>query len=56
MSIVSLSPHDRPPAEERMTTDTYYSNGNEVRLFEQAYHRRLPVMLTGPTGGHHQLP
>ena len=33
-----------------MTTDTYYSNGNEVQLFEQAYHRRLPVMLTGPTG------
>lgn len=33
-----------------MTTDTYYSNGNEVQLFEQAYHQRLPVMLTGPTG------
>jgi nitric oxide reductase NorQ protein len=33
-----------------MTTDTYYSNGSEVRLFELAYHRRLPVMLTGPTG------
>jgi nitric oxide reductase NorQ protein len=31
-------------------TETYYSNGNEVQLFEQAYHRRLPVMLTGPTG------
>ena len=33
-----------------MTTDTYYSNGNEVQLFEQAYQQRLPVMLTGPTG------
>ena len=33
-----------------MTTDIYYSNGKEVQLFEQAYQRRLPVMLTGPTG------
>jgi MoxR-like ATPase len=33
-----------------MTTDRYYSNGNEVQLFEQAFQRRLPVMLTGPTG------
>ncbi|MDV3127784.1 CbbQ/NirQ/NorQ/GpvN family protein [Mycobacterium sp. 21AC1] len=33
-----------------MTTDTYYAGGNEVQLFEQAYHQRLPVMLTGPTG------
>ena len=33
-----------------MTSDTYYSNGNEVQLFERAYHQRLPVMLTGPTG------
>src|SRR6201996_5912234 len=33
-----------------MTTDIYYSNGNEVELFEQAFHRRVPVMLTGPTG------
>ena len=33
-----------------MTTDVYYSNGKEVQLFEQAYQRRLPVMLTGPTG------
>ncbi|KUI17103.1 AAA family ATPase [Mycolicibacterium acapulense] len=33
-----------------MTNDTYYSNSNEVQLFEQAYHQRLPVMLTGPTG------
>jgi nitric oxide reductase NorQ protein len=31
-------------------TDTYLANGNEVELFEQAFHRRLPVMLTGPTG------
>lgn len=33
-----------------MTAKTYFSNGNEVRLFEQAYRQRLPVMLTGPTG------
>lgn len=33
-----------------MTTDTYFANGNEVQLFEQAFQRRLPVMLTGPTG------
>jgi nitric oxide reductase NorQ protein len=33
-----------------MTTDTYFANGNEVQLFEQAFGRRLPVMLTGPTG------
>jgi nitric oxide reductase NorQ protein len=31
-------------------TETYLSNGNEVQLFEQAYDRHLPVMLTGPTG------
>ena len=31
-------------------TDSYFSNGNEVQLFEQAYQQRLPVMLTGPTG------
>ncbi|BBY19611.1 CbbQ/NirQ/NorQ/GpvN family protein [Mycolicibacterium litorale] len=28
----------------------YFATGNEVQLFERAYHRRLPVMLTGPTG------
>ncbi len=33
-----------------MTAKTYFSNGDEVRLFEQAYRQRLPVMLTGPTG------
>lgn len=33
-----------------MTTDLYIANGNEVQLFEHAYHRRIPVMLTGPTG------
>ena len=33
-----------------MTTDTYFANGNEVQLFEQAYRQRIPVMLTGPTG------
>jgi MoxR-like ATPase len=33
-----------------MTADAYFANGNEVRLFELAFHRRMPVMLTGPTG------
>lgn len=28
----------------------YFSNGNEVQLFEQAFARKIPVMLTGPTG------
>jgi MoxR-like ATPase len=28
----------------------YFSNGTEVRLFEQAFERKIPVMLTGPTG------
>jgi nitric oxide reductase NorQ protein len=33
-----------------MTTTSYYAIGNEVKLFEQAFDRRIPVMLTGPTG------
>lgn len=33
-----------------MSTDIYYASANEVQLFEQAHQRRLPVMLTGPTG------
>lgn len=33
-----------------MTNDIYLANGNEVQLFERAYRRRIPVMLTGPTG------
>ena len=33
-----------------MRTDLYHAVGNEVRLFQQAHERRLPVMLTGPTG------
>lgn len=32
------------------TIDTYFANASEVQLFEQAFHQRLPVMLTGPTG------
>jgi nitric oxide reductase NorQ protein len=31
-------------------TDIYHASGNEVALFEQAFARQLPVMLTGPTG------
>jgi len=33
-----------------VTTQNYLAGGNEVRLFEQAHRRHLPVMLTGPTG------
>lgn len=33
-----------------MSSDVYLANGNEVQLLEKAYHRRIPVMLTGPTG------
>jgi MoxR-like ATPase len=31
-------------------TDFYHASGNEAALFEQAFTRQLPVMLTGPTG------
>ena len=35
----------------RLTEEPYYLPlGNEVELFEAAYHARLPVMLKGPTG------
>jgi len=40
--------HDE--AAQPMTTDHYLATGGEVRLFEHASRRRLPVMLTGPTG------
>jgi len=33
-----------------MTSEHYLATGNEVALFEHAFRRRLPVMLTGPTG------
>lgn len=33
-----------------MTTGTYLANGAEVEMFERAFLKRLPVMLTGPTG------
>jgi MoxR-like ATPase len=33
-----------------MRHDRYHVNGNEVEVFRRAYERRLPVMLTGPTG------
>jgi nitric oxide reductase NorQ protein len=50
MSIVNSSPRDCDHLKEKMTTDTYFANGNAVQLFEQAFHRHLPVMLTGPAG------
>jgi nitric oxide reductase NorQ protein len=33
-----------------VSREYYSASGNEVKLFEQAYDRRLPVMITGPTG------
>lgn len=33
-----------------MSDSTYIAAGNEVQVFELAVQRRLPVMLTGPTG------
>lgn len=33
-----------------MSREYFSASGNEVKLFEQAYERRLPVMITGPTG------
>ena len=33
-----------------MSSDNYYPTGGEVGLFEHAFRRNLPVMLTGPTG------
>ncbi len=37
--------------EFRLAAEPYYLPlGNEVELFEAAYHARLPVMLKGPTG------
>ncbi|MCL9762758.1 CbbQ/NirQ/NorQ/GpvN family protein [Frankia sp. AiPa1] len=30
--------------------DGYLAVGSEIQLLERAFHRRLPVMLTGPTG------
>ncbi len=35
----------------RIVAEPYYrSVGNEVKLFEAAYHLRMPMMLKGPTG------
>ncbi|MBO0879123.1 MAG: CbbQ/NirQ/NorQ/GpvN family protein [Mycobacterium sp.] len=33
-----------------MTSTVYYASGNEQQQFGWAFHRRAPVMLTGPTG------
>ena len=35
----------------RIHREPYYQpQGNEVKLYEVAYHARLPVMVKGPTG------
>lgn len=33
-----------------MSTGYHAAGGNEIALFEKAFQRRIPVMLTGPTG------
>lgn len=33
-----------------MNTEYHPTTGHEIALFEKAYRRRVPVMLTGPTG------
>jgi MoxR-like ATPase len=40
----------RPAPPDPSSPARYVATGGEVHLFEQAFHRRLPVMLTGPTG------
>jgi len=40
----------RPASHGLPATTGYVATGGEVQLFEHAFHRRLPVMLTGPTG------
>jgi MoxR-like ATPase len=40
----------QPGTDGPLATADYVATGGEVQLFEQAFHRRLPVMLTGPTG------
>src|SRR6478735_8829087 len=50
MSIESSSQRDPRTDRGEMTTETYFANGNEVQLFEQAFRQHVPVMLTGPTG------
>jgi MoxR-like ATPase len=37
-------------SRSEMTAGFYQANGNEIALFERAFARQLPAMLTGPTG------
>jgi nitric oxide reductase NorQ protein len=51
MSIANWSQPDMTIVSGGVTlTSTYYAGGSEVQLFEQAFERHVPVMLTGPTG------
>ncbi|MEU1985550.1 CbbQ/NirQ/NorQ/GpvN family protein [Nocardia sp. NPDC019395] len=50
MYIANWSPlSDRVRNEVRMSTE-YHSTGNDIQLFDKAFQRQIPVMLTGPTG------
>ena len=49
-SIESWWPHEHDNGDTRAHEDRYLATGTEVALIEHAYRRRLPVMLTGPTG------
>ncbi len=39
-----------PTTDTHIAPPPYFSNENEISLFEQAYHNRLPVLIKGPTG------
>jgi nitric oxide reductase NorQ protein len=48
-ALRSLAP-DRGPTTAEVEPARYLPQGDEVALFEQAYHNRLPLLLKGPTG------
>jgi nitric oxide reductase NorQ protein len=48
-ALRSLAP-DRGPTTADAEPARYLPQGDEIALFEQAYHNRLPLLLKGPTG------
>jgi len=51
MAVESQRVESQRVEDFRLAKEPYYLPlGNEVELFESAYHSRLPVMLKGPTG------
>ena len=35
---------------DKLATPYYVAQGNEIELFEHAFHHQLPVLIKGPTG------